>query len=333
MSGIATRQSDPEAEFSAIELAVRETERGRWFLNEFARRNRHADTEMLLSALSRIERSVGIPQGTPQADDLRLDILELSRAIARTRAEIAAIKPSEAGPGPITEASGELNSIVTSTESATSSILAAAEKVQAAASALREAEADPALCEALDSRATEIFLACSFQDLTAQRTRKVIETLTFIEQRLNAMADLWRVPRGGQTPPEGDARAAAAPDAMSQADVDSMLVQSAARTGAPREEAGLVDAQAIDEILFSEPAPPPPPESARLQLVSSQQPAAIADADMAPASAACPAGEEPVVDSALRKVRAGETLTSDEAARALDALQGLSIEERTRLFS
>jgi chemotaxis regulatin CheY-phosphate phosphatase CheZ len=314
MSGIASRQSDLEAEFKAIELAVRETERGRWFLSEFARRNRHADTEMLLSAIARIERNVGVPRDTAQADNLRLDILELSRVIARTRSEIAAIRPADAEADPLTEASGELTSIVTSTESATSAILAAAEKVQAAAWSLREAKADPSLCDALDSRATEIYVACSFQDLTAQRTRKVIETLTFIEQRLQAMADIWRVPRSDAT-----AKPAADVGGMSQADVDSVLVGQGERAGARPE--------AVDEILFSPPVSSPPPDgAARLQLVESRQ--------ASPSSADLPSvPEAPTVDDALRKVRAGQALSSEEAARALDTLQGLSVEERARIFS
>ncbi len=329
MSGIATRQSDLEAQFSAIELAVRETERGRWFLSEFARRNRHADTEMLLSAIARIERSVGVPRDTAQADNLRLDILELSRVIARTRSEIAAIRPANADSDPITEASGELNSIVTSTESATSAILAAAEKVQATAWSLRAAKADLSLCDSLDSRATEIFVACSFQDLTAQRTRKVIETLTFIEKRLQSMAEIWRVPRGGATEQEQEKTPARASSGMSQADVDSVLVTVGDQETATSAAARPVETAAIDEILFSEPAPPPPPspETARLQLVSSQP--------LSPAKAenTAPDGETPVIDDALRKVRAGQTLSSDEAAKALDMLQGLSIEERARIFS
>lgn len=46
---------DPEADFDAIEGAVMETARGRWFLTEFARRNRHANTQALLEAISRLE--------------------------------------------------------------------------------------------------------------------------------------------------------------------------------------------------------------------------------------------------------------------------------------
>jgi hypothetical protein len=43
------------ADFEAIEDAVMETERGRWFLAEFIRRRRAEDTERILAAISRLE--------------------------------------------------------------------------------------------------------------------------------------------------------------------------------------------------------------------------------------------------------------------------------------
>ena len=45
-----------EADYEAIAAAVMETVRGRWFLGEYARRNRHADTDMILKGLERIEK-------------------------------------------------------------------------------------------------------------------------------------------------------------------------------------------------------------------------------------------------------------------------------------
>ncbi|MDE3176369.1 MAG: hypothetical protein KGM15_09740, partial [Pseudomonadota bacterium] len=45
----------PEAEFAAIEAAVRETEKGRAFLAEYARRQRVGDLARLLAAIERIE--------------------------------------------------------------------------------------------------------------------------------------------------------------------------------------------------------------------------------------------------------------------------------------
>ena len=52
-----------EQDFEAIEDAVMETARGRWFLKEYARRMRAAETEGLLEALKRIERGVAAQSG------------------------------------------------------------------------------------------------------------------------------------------------------------------------------------------------------------------------------------------------------------------------------
>jgi hypothetical protein len=58
LSGIAAGPPQ-EAEYHAVYAAVTATERGRWFLGEFAKRNRHADTGSLVAALARIEAAVG----------------------------------------------------------------------------------------------------------------------------------------------------------------------------------------------------------------------------------------------------------------------------------
>ncbi|WP_137391991.1 hypothetical protein [Rhodoligotrophos defluvii] len=47
-----------EEDYELIEQAVMETPRGRWFLAEYARRNRAADTRILLDAIKRLERVV-----------------------------------------------------------------------------------------------------------------------------------------------------------------------------------------------------------------------------------------------------------------------------------
>jgi hypothetical protein len=47
-----------ESDFERIEAAVLETERGRWFLTEYARRIRETETNSLLSALGRIEQTL-----------------------------------------------------------------------------------------------------------------------------------------------------------------------------------------------------------------------------------------------------------------------------------
>ena len=55
-----------ESDYEVIEDAVMETARGRWFLKEFARRMRAAETAGLLTALERIEKMV-VAANPPQA--------------------------------------------------------------------------------------------------------------------------------------------------------------------------------------------------------------------------------------------------------------------------
>jgi hypothetical protein len=47
-----------EADYEAIVATLTQSERGRWFLTEFAKRNRNADTRMVLDAVARIETSM-----------------------------------------------------------------------------------------------------------------------------------------------------------------------------------------------------------------------------------------------------------------------------------
>ena len=59
LSPISARAAQPsEADYEAIREAFMETSRGRWFLGEYAKRNRNADTRMVLDAVARIEETL-----------------------------------------------------------------------------------------------------------------------------------------------------------------------------------------------------------------------------------------------------------------------------------
>lgn len=211
-----------EADYDAIEGAVMETERGRWFLKEYARRNRAADTQMLLGAIERLEGMMVQNREAQEKDRLRMDLLEMSRAISRTRHEISTLRPQGAQPNELGVASEALDAIVRTTERATSDILEAAEQIQEAAWTLREEGASEAMCDELDRRATDIYTACSFQDLTAQRTTRIVDTLRFLEGRINAMIEIW-----------GDGETGEAPDGGHEGPQDGM--DDAARASRQRE--------------------------------------------------------------------------------------------------
>ena len=278
-----------EAEYEAIEAAVMETARGRWFLAEFARRNRTADTQVLLDAIGRLEQAVVAERSAQDLDRLRFDLMEMAKAIAMTKAEIAAIRPHDHPHSHLVVASEALDAISRATERATSDILGSAEHIQEAAWTLREDGADAALCDELDRRATEIYTACSFQDLTAQRIAKIVQTLRYLEGRINAMIDIWGsagMPEGANPvrPPPDLQGAGEHPADLSQNDVDIVIVNDgfASGPGLPDERRFALSRASLDaspaaaeELAFVEAGPElSPPDAA----VPNERPALRLDA-------------------------------------------------------
>ncbi len=193
MADMGTPSAIRESDYDAILTALTDTDRGRWFLQEYVRRNQKPDTQVVLEAIGRLEKAMTRERAVPSIDRIRLDIADMQEAIERTKREIANIKHEQEDGNRFIEASNELDAIVTKTESATQEILAAAEAIQETAWTLREAGADEASCDDIDARATEIFMACSFQDLTGQRTQKIVQVLQYLESRINLMISIWGI--------------------------------------------------------------------------------------------------------------------------------------------
>ncbi len=197
-------------EYQALETALLQTARGRNFLTEYLRRNggsavpaqtmmlneggsaplAGSDTDKILQAVEKLHNAVMDQQSKPVADHARIDILEMAKAIAKTRSEIVAMR-TDGEYDHMSVAAGEMDAIVQSTEKATNDILQAAEKIQEVAWRLREAGTEEAECEEIDNCATEIYMACSFQDITGQRTTKVVRVLQYLEARINSMIEIW----------------------------------------------------------------------------------------------------------------------------------------------
>lgn len=77
------------ADYAAIEEAVMETARGRWFLLEYARRQRAAETQRLADAVDRLERAVETMQ--PQFDAVVAAPGPLPALVAPTNETAAAV--------------------------------------------------------------------------------------------------------------------------------------------------------------------------------------------------------------------------------------------------
>src|SRR3981189_3828552 len=89
LSPISARATQPsEQDYDAIREAFMETARGRWFLGEYAKRNRNADTRMVLDAVARIEESMAAQRqpATEPDNGLTEALAAIKRAVDEGRA-------------------------------------------------------------------------------------------------------------------------------------------------------------------------------------------------------------------------------------------------------
>jgi chemotaxis regulatin CheY-phosphate phosphatase CheZ len=264
-----------EEEYLDIEEALATNARGRSFLRMRDQRSRVvAVTEVRklmrevkdgLHKAAPAEAAEAVPAANGGRDEahiriLREELREMSAYIHQTRREIAALRPTDTGANRIMAATGELEGIVTATERATSEILTGVERIQALAMKLpKNGEVAP-IAEEIQIQVTEVLTACSFQDITGQRTTKVVNTLRYIEQRVNSMMEIWGVEGGTQSAPPPDLEdrrpdahlinGPAADGGPSQADVDALFEQlgKATETGkTAKTDAGKTDQASSDK--------------------------------------------------------------------------------------
>ena len=124
---------------------------------------------------------------------LRSEILNLFQYVRRLREEIGCLAQQPEGQTRFEKMSDQLDAILFSTDEATHTVLEDFETISSTAEELREIS-DPAkvegLCDRITEKSMEGMEACSFQDLTGQRISKIIRSLRFIEERVDAMMEI-----------------------------------------------------------------------------------------------------------------------------------------------
>lgn len=248
-----TQLSDDE--YFAIEDALQNSARGRAFLRLRDQRQRLVAVEEARRIASSLRewtlKQIELNKEATSLEVLRAELQSMAAHIQTAKQEIAALHSKdqkvEASANRIVTATSELDQIVQATERATSDILNAAERIMEAAGQLPAELAEQS--QLLTDQATEIFTACSFQDITGQRISKVVNTLRYIDQRVAAMVEIWGA----------DAISAAKPAPAAPADgrVDAHLLNGPAMPGQGRTQ-DEIDAL-LDGIQLPAPAAAPPP--------------------------------------------------------------------------
>lgn len=106
------------------------------------------------------------------------DLLEVVSVIHSARGELAALH-STSEKGDIQTATDELDAIIGATEQASGTIMDACEGIQELLDGVSEPQRSK-----IQDKVTEIFEACSFQDITGQRITKVVKVVKTIEAKI-----------------------------------------------------------------------------------------------------------------------------------------------------
>ncbi|SEH48445.1 protein phosphatase CheZ [Magnetospirillum fulvum] len=181
-------------------------------------------------------------KGSADAAGLKRELVGLFGHLQKIRADLAALNPPGSSDH-FNSMSEQLDAIVAATETATNTIMESVEEIDGLMTEARVLVADaqsPRLEQIFDSvgdRVNQVFEACSFQDITGQRVSKVVNSLKFVEDRVNSIILTWgreelaKVVVEIKQEEDPDRKLLHGPqlpnEAMGQADVDALLGQDA----------------------------------------------------------------------------------------------------------
>src|ERR1700730_4367759 len=130
-----------------------------------------------------VEAVVASLSGDMSVADLKLyhELEQLARYIQAAKREIAEIQPHDLSER-IPAAPDELDAVVDHTAEAPGTILDAAESMEKLSAGVPRETGN-----LIAGAVTRIYEACNFQDVTGQRINKVVITLKYIEQKIDAL--------------------------------------------------------------------------------------------------------------------------------------------------
>ncbi len=183
------------------------------------------EPEMVAEVLRAVLDTLG-GQLSGRETTLLREVETLGRTIAAARAEIAVLRVEDTPVGHIGAAGSELAAVVSHTAAATDAILDACEALDDEAGRWPRETAT-----ALQAATTQIYEACSFQDITGQRLTKVVGTLRTVEARVEQLMAAFSEPRWAGRPGNagftGGAELLNGPQlpgaALAQAEIDAIL--------------------------------------------------------------------------------------------------------------
>ena len=248
LSPISARAALPsEADYDAIREAFMETSRGRWFLGEYAKRNRNADTAMVLDAVARIEETLAA-QKKPVRDPM------FDEALATLRTVLSDAR--EAAKAALADLALEEN---------LAPVRKGARVIREIAWRLREIGADGRICDLIDSQVSAIEGPAG-KLATADLAAALSSAFDRIEAKIAAFAagDAAASPSEGlnEAPASAvDAPATAVSAATIEADLEASETKPAEAVVSPTEaattiEPAIAEEEAVALAAVEEPSEP-----------------------------------------------------------------------------
>ena len=216
-----------------------------------------AVTEILMRSLESYFKSIDLT--------LYKECQDLADYIEDARAEISSLSPDHDDSAGIPRAGQELDAIVEATESATDTIMQAAEDLMSF-----DSEDFDEYKNHINDEVMKIFEACSFQDITGQRISKVVKTLNHVEDRVSKLISILGITSDSSTsngakpiidPETGELNdkandedllngPALAGEGIDQGEIDSLLNDDVMETSEPISEETPAEEPAIKKMAL-----------------------------------------------------------------------------------
>ncbi|QOZ33137.1 hypothetical protein [Bradyrhizobium sp. CCBAU 53421] len=319
LSPISARAALPsEEDYAAISAAFMETSRGRWFLGEYAKRNRNADTRMVLDAVARIEESLSAQR---QAAAAAVRDEQLAETLAAMRSAIEVAQAS---------AIAALDGI--SFDQNLGPVRKGVRVIREISWRLREIGNDGRICDIIDSQASAIEAGAA--EVSMNDAKAVLDAaFAALARRLSEFD-----PDQGATPAAEPAAAeapvaetsAAAPSAQPVAESAAPDATATATPPAPSQEA-------VTTPLAAAPVATPVPEATAAAMREPSEAwlkaeAALAEAEAAELArvtdeAAADAEDEAVLDLIAMEMGAPDPIDEDAIAEEMRAAEEMRVAE------
>ncbi len=326
LSPISARAALPsEEDYAAISAAFMETSRGRWFLGEYAKRNRNADTRMVLDAVARIEESLSA-QRQAAADAIRDE--QLAQALGALRGAIEASQAS---------AIAALDGI--SFEPNLAPVRTGVRVIREISWRLREIGNDGRICDIIDSQASAIESGAA--QVSMDDAKAVLDAaFAALARRLSEFdPDKAVTPAAKPEVAEGPVAEPAAPSAPppaaeSAAAADNVAPEAAMAAASPALPQETIAAPNAEAAM---PAATPSPEAATAVMPQPSEAwlkaeAALAEAEAAELArvtddAAADAQDEAVLDLIAMEMGAPDPIDEEAIAEEMRAAEEMRVAE------